>query len=82
MKLLTTQEAADRLGITTGRVRILILSGRLPAEKFGRAHMIREGDLALVEDRQPGRPRKPESQPNNGQATKAAKQARAKKKRR
>lgn len=58
MKMLTTQEAAERLGITDARIRAMILSGRLPAEKFGRAHVIREEDLKLVEDRKPGRPRK------------------------
>lgn len=58
MELLTTQQAAERLGVSEGRVRALILAGRLPAEKFGKAHMIREENLKLVEDRKPGRPRK------------------------
>jgi excisionase family DNA binding protein len=57
MKLLTTQEAAERLGVTSVRVRAMILAGRLPAEKFGHVHMIREEDLALVADRKPGRPK-------------------------
>jgi excisionase family DNA binding protein len=56
MKLLTTQEAADRLGVTSARIRAMILAGRLPAEKFGHVHMVREEDLALVADRKPGRP--------------------------
>jgi excisionase family DNA binding protein len=56
MKLLTTEEAAERLGVTSVRVRAMILAGRLPAEKFGHVHMIREEDLALVADRKPGRP--------------------------
>jgi excisionase family DNA binding protein len=56
--MLTTQEAAERLGITSIRVRQLISAGRLPAEKFGRDYMIKEGDLKLVEDRKPGRPSK------------------------
>jgi excisionase family DNA binding protein len=56
MKLLTTQEAAERLGVTSTRIRAMILAGRLPAEKFGHVHMIREEDLALVADRRPGRP--------------------------
>jgi hypothetical protein len=34
----------------------MILAGRLPAEKFGHVHMIREEDLALVGNRKPGRP--------------------------
>ena len=36
----------------------MILAGRLPAEKFGHVHMIREEDLALVAERKPGRPKK------------------------
>ena len=60
MKMLTTEEAAERLGVTTARVRAMILAGRLPADKFGRAHMIREDALKLVEDRKPGRPPKQE----------------------
>lgn len=58
MTMLTTEQAADRLGITPARVRVLIREGRLPAQSFGRAHMIDEGDLKLVEDRKPGRPPK------------------------
>jgi excisionase family DNA binding protein len=57
-KNLTTQEAAERLGVSAIRVRQLIAEGRLPAEKFGRDYMIREGDLKLVSDRKPGRPSK------------------------
>lgn len=55
---LTTQEAAERLGISPIRVRQLITDGRLPARKFGRDYMIDESDLQLVEDRKPGRPPK------------------------
>jgi len=53
---LTTKEAADRLGVTPGRVRQLVLSGDLPAEKFGRDLMIKATDLELVKDRPMGRP--------------------------
>lgn len=60
MTMLTTEQAADRLGVTPARVRVLIREGRLPAQSFGRAHMISEADLKLVEDRKPGRPRKAE----------------------
>ena len=62
MKLLTTQEAAEKLGVTSTRIRAMILSGRLPAEKFGHVHMIKEEDLALVADRKPGRPPKSEEE--------------------
>lgn len=68
MNLLTTDQAAARLNVTPARVRVLIREGRLPAEKFGRAHMIRESDLKLVEHRQVGRPPQAKS---NGSAKKA-----------
>jgi excisionase family DNA binding protein len=58
MAMLTTEQAAERLGVTPARVRVLIREGRLPAQSFGRAHMINEDDLNLVADRKPGRPRK------------------------
>jgi excisionase family DNA binding protein len=56
--MLTTPEVAKRLGISTRRVLALIQSGRLPSQQFGRDHLVKEGDLKLVEDRKPGRPRK------------------------
>jgi excisionase family DNA binding protein len=58
--MLTTKEAAARLGITAGRVRQMVLAGQLPAQKFGRDLVIAESDLNLVEDRKPGRPLKTE----------------------
>ncbi len=58
MNLLTTKEAAERLGVTVTRVQQLILAGRLPAEKMGRDYFIKGDDLKLVEDRKPGRPPK------------------------
>jgi excisionase family DNA binding protein len=54
--MLTTSEAAERLGVTPGRVRQFVLSGRLPAEKIGRDLFIKESDLKLVEERPTGRP--------------------------
>ena len=62
MAMLTTEQAAILLGVTPARVRVLIREGRLPAQSFGRAHMIDEGDLKLVADRKPGRPRKDQAQ--------------------
>lgn len=56
MNMLTTKEAAERLGVSVPRVHALIAAGRLPAERFGRAYVIKESDLKLVEDRRPGRP--------------------------
>jgi excisionase family DNA binding protein len=56
MTTLTTEQAAERLGITPSRVRVLIRAGRLPAQRFGRAHIINESDLKMVADRKVGRP--------------------------
>jgi excisionase family DNA binding protein len=58
MAYITTKEAAQRLGISLTRVQQLIQSGRLPARKFGPVLQIREADLAKVEVRTVGRPRK------------------------
>ena len=58
VNLITTGEAAERLGVTIRRVQALITSGKLPAQKFGRDYMIDEKDLKLVADRKVGRPRK------------------------
>lgn len=55
---LSVDEVAERLGISIVRVRVLIRTGRLPAEKFGSAYAVRETDLKLVAHRPPGRPRK------------------------
>jgi excisionase family DNA binding protein len=56
--LLTTQEAAAELGVTDSRVRQLIIDGKLPAQRFGRSHMIKRGDLKGVVIGNRGRPRK------------------------
>ncbi|HJR05885.1 MAG TPA: helix-turn-helix domain-containing protein [Pyrinomonadaceae bacterium] len=58
MKLLTTKQVAERLGVSIGRIHQLINEGRLPAEKLGRDYVIREEDLKLVEGRKVGRPPK------------------------
>jgi len=58
MELLTTLEAAEKLGVTRRRVLMLIDSGRLPVQRFGKIYLIREADLKLVENRKVGRPRK------------------------
>lgn len=56
MKLLSTPQVAERLGVTVARVQALIWAGRLPAQKVGRDYVIQEADLRLVKDRKPGRP--------------------------
>jgi excisionase family DNA binding protein len=56
--LLTTQQVAEKLGVTTGRVRQMIMDGQLPSQKIGRDNFIKESDLKLVENRKSGRPAK------------------------
>jgi excisionase family DNA binding protein len=69
--MLTTDETAARLEVTPARVRQMIIAGRLPAQRFGRSHMILESDLQLVEGRKPGRPRKPQAEAATKKASKA-----------
>jgi excisionase family DNA binding protein len=57
MAILTAAQAAERLGVSARRVQQLVKDGRLPAEQFGGALMIKEEDLKLVENRKVGRPR-------------------------
>jgi excisionase family DNA binding protein len=66
--VLTTTQAAERLGVTSRRVAALITAGRLPATQFGGSWMIQESDLALIADRKVGRPPKPkdEGEPVDG----------------
>lgn len=56
--LLTVDQAAGELGVTSRRVRALIADERLPAQKVGRDWLIRSKDLDKVRDRKPGRPPK------------------------
>lgn len=58
MGLISTSEAAERLGVHITRVQVLIREGRLPAQRIGRTYVVNEDDLRLVEDRKPGRPPK------------------------
>lgn len=66
---LTTKQAAEKLGITPARIRQMILSHQLPAEKFGRDLVIKAADLVLVAERPLGRP--PKSQTINGSDVKS-----------
>jgi excisionase family DNA binding protein len=69
MKLISSAEAATKLGVHITRVQVLIREGRLPAKQVGGTYVIQEEDLKLVKDRKPGRP----------QTTKATKKKSAKK---
>jgi excisionase family DNA binding protein len=55
---LTTQQAADELGVTQSRVIAMIGAGRLKASKVGMQWLIDRKDLAKVRNRKPGRPKK------------------------
>ena len=63
-KGITTNEAAERLGVSAARVRRLVLDGRLPAEKFGRDLVINESDLKAFERLKGGRPPKAKPEEN------------------
>jgi excisionase family DNA binding protein len=56
MNFLTVTQAAQRLNLSTSRVRALIKAGRLPAMKPGHDWLIKESDLKLVANRKPGAP--------------------------
>ena len=56
MNLLSSAEAAKKLGVHITRVQVLIREGRLPAKRVGRFYVIDESDLRLVAERKPGRP--------------------------
>ena len=58
MKIISTAEAAKRLGVTADRVRKMIEAKRLKATKLGNVWLIDPKDLDAVKDRKPGRPRK------------------------
>jgi excisionase family DNA binding protein len=76
-RFLTSKEAAERLGVTAGRIRQMVVDGQLPAEKFGRDLVIKESDLSLVADRKPGRPPKAEAASPKPQAVKKGRAAKA-----
>ena len=58
--LLTTAEAASRLGVSPSRILALIRADRLPARKAGRDWLIRADDLAALVRKPVGRPRRGE----------------------
>lgn len=56
--LLTTPEVAQIVGLSEGRIRQLIIAKKLPARKYGNVNLVERKDLALIENRVHGRPRK------------------------
>jgi excisionase family DNA binding protein len=61
MELLTVPRAAEIIGLSRVRIRNLVRSGELPAEKVGRDWLIRRSVVerfAQKERRGPGRPPK------------------------
>ena len=61
---LTTSQTAERLGISSARVRQMIIEGIITkAEKIGRDNFIPESEVKRLEkfDRKPGRPQKTEN---------------------
>lgn len=61
MRLLTTRQAADILGVTASRIRQLVLERKLPAEKAGRDLLLKSSDVEAAKSRvtTPGRPKQP-----------------------
>ena len=56
---IATTEAAERLGVSSARVRQLVANGELPATKFGPVNMIKESDVEKARNRPSvGRPSK------------------------
>lgn len=57
MDLLTTTQAATRLGISRQRVRQLIALGQLPAHRFGRDWLLEPQAVAQFQPRPVGYPK-------------------------
>jgi excisionase family DNA binding protein len=57
--LVGTKEAADVLNISQNRVRQLVATGQLPAERIGRTIVLRRKDIESFAALPPGRPRYP-----------------------
>lgn len=72
MAILTSAQAAERLGVSVRRVQQLVKDGRLPADLFGGSLMIKEEDLKLVEDRKVGRPPKAKDETDSKASKKKA----------
>jgi excisionase family DNA binding protein len=58
LELLSTADAAARIGRTVRAVQKMIESGRLPAKKIGRDYLITVADLERLPMQRTGRPPK------------------------
>jgi len=60
MKLISVNDAADRLGLHPSRVRLLCRQGRIKADQIGKTWVIAEREVERFArlPREPGRPRK------------------------
>lgn len=58
--MLTSREAARRLGVAPCRIRYFVMKGRLRATKHGRDLWFDPLDVAAFKRRPPGRPRNDE----------------------
>jgi excisionase family DNA binding protein len=67
IKIITTTEAAKRLGVTPNRVRALIEAKRLKAFKYGREWLIDPKDLEAVKSRSWGVRAKPQRSDRRGE---------------
>ena len=76
MNLLSTQQAAEKLGVSERRVRSLITEGKLVAHRLGRDYAIEENVLSnvLVYGTR-GRPKKPDEGETAAQAASVTAQA-------
>ncbi|HYE66621.1 MAG TPA: excisionase family DNA-binding protein [Pyrinomonadaceae bacterium] len=74
MKLIGTDEAAERLGVSGRRVRQLIDEGKLPAQYVGGGYVIDASALnSVTVYGRPGRPRKNEKERRAGKKQKVKK---------
>lgn len=58
MEYLTTEEAAERLGLSKRQVQALIKKGHLPAEWVGDIWLLKPADVETFQRRPVGRPKK------------------------
>lgn len=80
MKLLGVNEAADKLGVSTRRVRALIAEGKLSASYIGGGYIIEEAALnSVTVYGKAGRPPKAEAPTKDAPAKISKKAASAKK---